>query len=1018
MLPVFDEVFHGAQPPLQAKDGSVDDKTTAKTESSNPLAFLDQQTPPRVTKTPKITNKPSSYPKHLTTQLPHPPLLGGGQTSDDPVTSFEIHPDPISVLYGFQGAVGFDLNNRQSFIDAVLRLVGPLRNVNVAFLKADRDENDQHELVVVHTLYEIVNNSVLDPYCFDMLKRYLEEPFVIESWQVPFVYTPGDILPKRYHQPIKGKEWPMDTHGDDGLVYCRASKDLHRGSYHQHDVAYLMVPPPAKNGQTLPIASNQYREQMMVVARILTPGAGLAIYERGDAGLVPHCRFGLLDKKDPLKLTTPRFLTHGGMGFSQAQWDDLVRCVCATESEHAYYGGMINVIFDVQPIGEHSVGIFLAGVNSDSSQQGQDEGGLDNVIAPPTSIRAGLAKRIDRLLESGTTQVEQRGLRGVDIWPNGLFWDPEIWPIHACIFPCTKGSLERIEDQPDVAPSVIAIRPRYSTYMAHVLHRENGSSAVQDMSFVFKLDDPLDSFLDTVYSITGTGTGTSNARPSLWIRQCENSNRPEFYITHKTTQKEWFVICSQIVGPAIWVRPLDPSDIAQTNVFSAVVPPSWGLRPSYHNFRNLAFHEALYTEQKLAREQQHAVEAVKAEEEDGDAVQGMSGEPVEDPDEVKVKYMVEDTSQDKKQSPADGFADLDVCTLCSHIFKAGTKAAEKLRHMVDAHGILHKQLRAARPGVIVDDGHDNSRDESREKGVQQPTPPRTRTRPKRKSEAPLKGGSSDSSSSGGDGDTGPSNAFGHGAAAKKRKTKFRGLRDKDSAYRPENDGSDDERDHDLGSAKLLAEDLVGEDQLKKRKRAAAKRVNDPTYRPGQDEDDDEDEDSSKFLTPKRVKRGGSVDPSYRPSKAEQEDEDDEDDDKNKDNVKGKGKAVATKRAKRDSSIDPLYRSIKDDGDDGDDDNLEPRDAPKTAKGGGGKVPPKRPNGIASTSVSFKQEDRVEKKSPVVTIGVAIAKAALKGKGNGKAAAKKESKGKAPARGGSAASTPRRGRSRNVTPSVE
>ncbi|CAK7268757.1 hypothetical protein SEPCBS57363_003254 [Sporothrix epigloea] len=885
------------------------------------------------------------------------PTDGDGLDRD---RSIDASTPQVSVLYGFQGAISFNLDNRSSFIDAVLRLVGPLRNINVAFLAADRNGNG---LVVKHTLHDIANDKSLDPFCFDMLKNYLTKPSVITSRQVPFVHLLGDTLPKHHYQPTKDEEWPKE-HAEDGLAYCTLSEDLHRMAHHWYDVAYLVVPPPIqdrnlKQGQKLHLASNQYREQLMLVARILTPGAGLAILKEGDAGIVPHCRFGLLKRIVTPLIMAPRFLTRGGMGFTQVEWDELVQCVFPANYDPALSDGFTRVRFLMQPLGSHTVSIFLAGVNS---AECQEVSRLKNVV-PPTSIRAGLASRIDRLVQSATTPVEQAQLIGVDIWPNGLFWDPEARPIQAGIGPCTEKSLEHIFDQPAVVPSVITIRPRYGAYTAHVVGSKDDYSIVPSRSFAFELDGTVAGFLDAVYQlvqhqIPGAG-GSGTTQPSLWIWQRENSNRPEFYVTHETTQHEWLVICSQIVGPAIWVLPIDPKSIAKCNVIPASSSSSWGLRTSYHNFQTAAFHKALCTEKIPAREQSRSVN---------------------------------DNGKEYILSPSDGFIGLDVCTLCDCIFDTGTSAKKKLRHMVDAHGVLHKQLRATRPKAILGAGHKDDQKDLLDKDILQTTP---RTSLKRKSETAQDTGSRNilhevvSVSS-------PSVA-GRTAAAKRRKIKFRGARDNDSAYRPHTDGSDDERDHDLGSAKLLAEDLMDEDQRKKQRRASAgpkKRVDDPTYRPridGSDDERDHDLGSAKFLAEdllaedqrKKQRRSGAGkkhvdDPSYRPSKVT----DDEDDDKVK---------------KVDGKTGPAPPSVK------------------LVQGGGRskKNPGGRSNDTGTASVPVKDNEHGDHKlepSPV-TAGVTTRAAS---KTRGKTGARK----KAAPRGALAASTLRRGRSRNATPSAK
>ncbi|CAK7268604.1 hypothetical protein SEPCBS119000_003145 [Sporothrix epigloea] len=762
----------------------------------------------------------------------------------------------FSVLYGYQGAVGFKSDDRSSFTDAVVRLIGSLRCIDVIFLA-----NTILGLNRAHSISVRANDTGIDPSCFEEIIEYMSRPSVIASGQVPFVYSLNDRFPAHHYQPIKDKSWP-GVNKDDGLAYCTLADDSGLTAVHRSDVAYIIVPPPFQAGssgsdQTLPVAANEYRERMMLVARILTPGAGLAILEKGDLGLIAHSRFGLLDRNHPSDATAPLFLTHGGMGFTQAEWDDLAHYVHSPKNISAALGGYTRVRFVMRPLASHSVGIFLAGVNGNI---GPDDGQLSHA-STPTSIRAGLASRIDRLVESATTPDERAQLTGIDIWPNGMFWDPVSWHDKASIAPCTEESLKRIVDQPAVAPSVITIRPRYAAYTAHIVDNRDNGAAESSKSFTFELDGLLESFLAAVNRLLPSkvpGTGDSSILPpSLWIRQREGSNRPEFYVSENTTGDEWREIRYQIVGPEIWIQPLYPSRTAGNNATSNLNSPFWGLRHSYHNFQSAKYRElfvyAVYAKKPPLHKQSPSVHSDFAFE--------------------------------------DYFNGLDVCTLCGHIFDSDAIAKKKLRHMVDAHEVLQKKG-SVQSKAILGASHENNGQDLRDNGTLQTTPPRKAL--KRKIGSPHDTDSSyglpEAKSA-----SRPSAAR-PAAVAKKRRSTFRGARDTDSTYRPQSEGSDDDGDHDLGSAKLSTEDLADEEQPKKKRRsgvAAKKRVDDPTYRPqseGSDDDGDHDLGSAKLSTedladeeqPKKKRRSGVAakkrvdDPTYRPQSEGSDDDGDHD----------------------------------------------------------------------------------------------------------------------------------------------
>ncbi|CAK7205216.1 hypothetical protein SEUCBS139899_007983 [Sporothrix eucalyptigena] len=1011
MLPQFDSVFDEPFPSRAKDKAATANKMAPKTSSTNLLAFLDKQK--NGSNTEKRNDDDETRPVQLAKQHPHTPLLGGAENSYLLPSVEPTGQDTSIVLYGLQGHVQFNTRDPSSFVDAVIRLMGPTRTINVAFLRLD---DDDCPLVVDTVIHDIVNDSVADTYGFDKVLYHLAR--VEERRQengsdttiVPFVYTPMDRLPEHYWEPAQDREGVkracngfLEYH--DSLIYCRSSGKFGVSS---NDTAYLLGFLNGRLGWKAPITGKEHREQMMVVARILTPNAGLAILEKGDAGLIAHCRFGLSEKQSEERSIDrpPSFMSLGGMGFSQAQWDYIAKNPS---------GG--TVYFDVEPLKKHSVGIFLAGFNS-SSQLDKKVDGSENVgTGLATSVRAGLAKRIDPILRAATTSEEQKLITGITIWPKGLLWDHEEWPVHSSVVPCTVKSLERMEDQPEAAPSVVVMRPVYSSYKAHVV----GSAG---LSFSFEIDGRLDTFLDQFYDTLQTDEQLAVwfrmhkdgmiHKPAIWIRQHKDGRtgtRPEFFVMSSTTQRKWLEVCSQIVAPEIWVQPY-PDEL----VADGMLTSGWGLQGCYENFRTIEFHNSKYALSVKEREREQSVVGIDGTE---NFVQGAveeSNEELfkdsnEEEEELVMEYIVEEVDDTNLQSPFHGLSSLEVCTLCAFTFGICASATERLRHMVDAHGSLYGQLRFAQPGVIVEDSHQSHAGETHSE-EHQPTTAPARTRPKRKRNTLHESGdTADSSADSGSDPTVKSNR----AKPKKRRTKTR--TEDDPTYDPRNDGSDDERDHDLGSAKLLVEDLVDEEHLRKRKATAKKRIDDPTYRPSKDDEDD-GEDNSQFLAPKRAKRGRSIDPSYRPCKGD----DDDDEDKNI-----REKSPAPKKVRRGGSVDPSYRPPTDE-DVEEGEELFPETVngkpSKKSRRGGFLDPSYRPNGNAadddeqdeSLRLSAVPEYSLDPTDPAGKRIRIIRETRQSSVPRGEPRAK--ARAASPFKGGSATGTPRPGRSRATTPALE
>lgn len=1025
-------------PPLPAKNAAHGDCDTNSVRSDNPFAILDSYKA-------DDSNDQDSLEQFIpvTTVRPAPRLLGGAKVEMKTVrvdafnVTFTVR-TTAAFLYGRQGAVRFDLDDRSSFIDAVARLVGANQSINVSLLKSTTGYRPG-SAVVPQTFHDIVHDApTVDPFDFDKIRvvllqwrqDYPEPPGRNEDDDgllVPFVHPPDEAPPTGHWRPsVK----PI------GLVKCvrRGSPPSSRLA-ESGDVAYLAfnVPFIKKHSGYTPcyrLGTNQYGPWMLVVARILTPGAGLALLAGTPGSLVAHSRLGLVYEKWRVRavdseqsFTFTPFATHGGLGFHPEHVSFLVQSVAGMDKRtvHDLHDNEIRYVnVDVTPLHDWSVGVFLAGLNSeaatatvDSSDVGNNIG--DNVVkmvgAPP-SFRVGLAQCIDRMLTAVTTPGERALLDGVDIWPDGAFWDHEARPVRAAVLPCTALALHQIEDRPFHAASLVAIRPIYRKYTAWVEGKDGKTT-----SFAFEQDGQFNAFFESVKAILGAvhddtdeddyedykedqtelGADVVASRRDLnhvWIRQRAGSNRPQFLVSPKMTQAEWFVVCNQIVGPEIWVTREKTADWYEKDMNKKF---AWGYRTSYGNLLSVREHKERYAALVEAREGKGEGQVYYQTNKSKVATKAVG--PVEQ-DTVTDTDTDTDTESDT-ETDADTLTSLDVCTLCAYWFSAHATVTDKLRHMVDMHGVLHKQLSAARPGVIVteapeDESTSAAADKHGEPSTRSglATPPLQRTPPKNKrgrsgtpsnldpSYQPSKG-KDDGSSSSGEASGVPGSSDNDGSrVAKKRKTAARRAAHDDSTYRPEKDEGDDEADHDLGSAKFVPDDF-GDDPAKKRKRFALPKVHDPSYKPSkdgeeEDEDNDEDDNDKDVLDKgKKVKKHRADDLTYHPSRHDAADDDDDDDDRLRQS--------AVPEYDRDPT-DPAGKRLR---------------------------VIREVRGRAAKAVRQRQAND----GPAVA--VTIAKAALqpkaKGKANGKGKTKvvKITENKA----GSAASTPRRGRSRNATPAL-
>ncbi|KIH91069.1 hypothetical protein SPBR_01275 [Sporothrix brasiliensis 5110] len=895
-------------PPLEVRDDfNSTDNTNGADISPMPWGDSDAFSDSDITE----TGEDQDHAEPVTLTIPArtaPRLLGGAEVVKRMKTvrvgsfgkTFSVR-TTRAFLYGYQGAVRFDLADPMTFVDAVFRLMGATQKISISLLKGY--VGGYHAAVVQETYHGLSQHGPDEgsgPFAFDKIRLSILEsrhgrreiPDKREDDDgllVPFVHAPDQQLADLWH-------WRPSPY----LVKCIVNGSALSGRREDSgDAAYLpihieyrekiRIGSPNVYTARYRLGSNQYGRWMQVAARILTPGAGHALASGTPGSIVAHSRMGLHDggwRSGPAAPFVP-FTTYGGLGFTSAHFQQVADSLAGNLFKSTYDGMDRHsryATFDMEPLPRWTVCVFLPGLSSDASEAvGPEVTDSEPISGIQEHFHTTLARCIDRVLTAGTTAEERRLLKDVNVWSGGAIWDPAAWFVTVPALPTSGSSLELTTTGYRDPPSIVSIQPNYSTYTAHV-ERPGDKTA----SFAFEIDGPYETFFNGVKAILGaihddandpdyeeykeyqdkrfcTSVESKRDLNHIWIRQRDGSNRPEFLLSAKTTENEWQAVCNQIVGPEVWVTREKEADWHEADIYRKGI---WGYQDSYKNLESMPYSYGPPRRSLFA---------------------SISSTPT----------TVDGTD------PETDLASLNICSSCLHKFAFHDTIEDKLRHMVEQHSILKKEQGVSQLGAEAEVPTDRNR------------PLRSRSRTPSKVDA-----------------------------------------NDDSVF-------------------------SGASAGKKRKRATAPKVADPSYKPpkGEEEDDAEEGEEGKEeeeevgrrkkATPK--KKAG--DPSYHPGKKESAagDEDDDDDDQLRQS--------AVPEYDRDPT-DPTGKQLR-----------VIREA----------------RGRAAKAVRLRQDKSA---APVaVTIAKASLKAKAKAKGKGKAA-------EAVKTAGSAASTLRRGRSRNTTPALE
>lgn len=515
----------------------------------------------------KQRSAPWLAPEEDRTPLTHtlkkaPPLVGGANdgaasgaasgASNKNVAETGDATEKWITLYGFQGAVMFNIHDKYSLVDAIVRLAAPQPLLNFAFYHISDNNAGKSGGKGAPTITRETHVNIRDQgYCRDKIRR-LFAPDGAEAKHALFVYARDEIPP-----PAKQWQPGPETDTDSSiLVRCVRSRFTDR-----KDVAYLRVPKNASD-----ICYNQYLFWFMTVARILTPGSGLRALRLDDLGVVPHSFVGLHNS------VHADVKTHGCAGFSPWSWRELV--------EGVKTGGRV-VVFDVEPLPRDALAVSVPGLN-----QGVGGGKGEPVVlvrlrddpADPygTRNKQAVADLINMLIDAATTADEQKLLKNINIWGSGIFWTDSY--VHLDGYPINAHSID-FHTEKKLSSGFVTVRPAYTTYTAHVVDPSDASGKTEQ-TFQYVLDEALPDFRARIRDagLDGLNTGClrisqrdprSGPSPTtarfrgMAQDDIKRNNRAQLNLLPNANQADWVFICSQIVSPHIWITEAPATSISQ-----------------------------------------------------------------------------------------------------------------------------------------------------------------------------------------------------------------------------------------------------------------------------------------------------------------------------------------------------------------------------------------------------------------------------------------------------------------------
>lgn len=527
--------------------------------------------------------------------LRRPVVLGGNPCI--PGDSFLIvnpPPPPLApkwlLLHGFQGRVWFDIHARDSLVDAIVRLVGPTTCVRISL----HDASTPADAAAPWEPLFPTNSPSADvrevDSIFDALKARLT-PEGAEKRYTAFVTTAGEQTPPSLVPPQ-----------DDRRIVC-----ISRSGIIGSDMAYLYLVHKYPREQDVPLA--QYTEAFMVIARILTPGAGLRALARDVDGVAAHCLIGPASQVNANNGRQHSTRTYGGACFSCGMLAAVVRAARFTSRT-----GNPRITVNIEPLPEYSTVLRAAGTE----------------IVVNLHIQPDIARGVHAVLRAATSPAEREHMVAVDVWTDGRFWDPSNTPTTGLVrFNITDGSrindtavrlpmlvLQQLDKERTAPPSLIAVRPVYRTYTAYWGKWYSVDKAARTArSFRFVLDEHVDSFRNKMAQLRGAAGGVGMVGSDCVVLSQEPADdntrrgRSPFLLTSSTSQDDWLLFCSQLVSPVLWCT-LGPAFTVNGPASQQEGQQSpWGLHTAYRNLMPSSFH----LEEQDAKERQARLESRRLE---------------------------------------------------------------------------------------------------------------------------------------------------------------------------------------------------------------------------------------------------------------------------------------------------------------------------------------------------------------------------------------------------------------------
>lgn len=486
-------------------------------------------------------------------------------------------------LYGAQGIVWFDLDDMETFVDAVDRLLcldtraGITYTLSIYDREADYTDADNQEAWDNAGFAESFTCAGEGDYTSDIeglkwLKGTIPAGEDPQDWAI-YISAPGESFPVWY--------WDPSLAGEDVACFVMDWED---GRQDRPDVAYLHMP---DNCQEI-TATNIYQPWMAHVIRILSPGR---LFHRPGKPVIPDTFFSLVA---PVNAQDALLYSYGGLNFPPRAWASIT---------HDYAKESVRV-FNL--IGRHwiypgsglvpnsSFNIFMPGYNKniDLIQPRINHCDVDDPskvwMAISNVVRHSMSDHSYQLVNSievympgdsfflrsrKTLQtIEMEPTRGNN--PELLKPDPQsLKTLSDLLVQWRDWSMENYGL--DNFPQFITIRPIYHTTRVFAAADPDKTADYEDCDnlFEYTISDFMDlierlwsnrhplgaydrSYLALSVKQHDFGLDTASQQEQKALARV-NDTKPEFLITPETSEAEWELLRRQLVVKNLFVDIVD-----------------------------------------------------------------------------------------------------------------------------------------------------------------------------------------------------------------------------------------------------------------------------------------------------------------------------------------------------------------------------------------------------------------------------------------------------------------------------